>query len=123
MFSEKTIQDVWEKASAVEGFDRTAIRKDSCGAWIIRNHYGMRNSEYGWEIDHVYPETLGGGDDIINLRAMQWENNAAKGDDYPAYVSAVQADGNKNIHREIQYTVNEELQRQLAPIYNIKYDY
>ncbi len=117
MFSEETIQNVWNKASVVDGFDSAAIRKDSCGAWIIRNHYGQRDSDYGWEIDHVFPEALGGGDDIINLRAMQWENNMAKGDDYPSYISAVQAEGNKNVHKKVQYTVNDELQSRLASRY------
>jgi len=119
MIDEKTIDIVWDNATKVENFDPKQFRKDACGAWIIRSHYGNRNSIYGWEIDHVYPQSLGGGDDEDNLRAMQWENNLSKGDDYPNYKAVIQSDGNKNIRQEIQYTVNEKLRIILKKLYNI----
>ena len=75
MFTEQIIQEVWERATIVKGYNETTIRKDSCGAWIIRSDYGNMNSIYGWEIDHIYPKEKGGKDDIDNLRALQWENN------------------------------------------------
>lgn len=119
MFDESIINSVWEKAQKVDNFDPNQFRKDACGAWIIRNHYGQRNSIYGWEIDHVYPQSLGGGDDEVNLRAMQWENNQSKGEDYPDYKVVVQSDGNKNVHLDGQFTVNEVLRNTLARMYNI----
>ena len=97
MFNEKTIEQVWTLARTVEGFNPDIIRKDACGAWIMKSQYGNRDSIYGWEIDHVYPLSMGGTDEMANLRAMQWENNVAKGDDYPVYKSKIQAEGNKNI--------------------------
>lgn len=48
---------------------------------------------------------------------MHWENNLSKGDDYPAYKTAVHADGNKNVHQEGQYTVNKSLQQELNKLY------
>jgi hypothetical protein len=45
-------------------------RKDQCGAWIARNQYGNRNSRYGWEVDHIKPESEGGGDELSNLRPI-----------------------------------------------------
>lgn len=117
MFDKNTIDKVWHNAIVVENFNSESIRKDACGAWIIRNQYGNRNSIYGWEIDHVYPEALGGGNDIVNLRAMQWENNVAKGDDFPSYKSKVQSKGNTNIHEEKQYIVNDELKAKLGLLY------
>ena len=119
MFDEGIINSVWEKAQKVDNFDPNQFRKHACGAWIIRNHYGQRNSIYGWEIDHVYPQSLGGGDDEANLRAMQWENNQSKGEDYPDYKVVVQSDGNKNVHLDGQFTVNEVLRNTLARMYNI----
>lgn len=117
---ERTINNVWGRATTVEGFDPNQFRKDACGAWIIRNHYGLRNSIYGWEIDHVYPIALGGGDDDDNLRAMQWENNMSKGNDYPGYKAVVQSEGNKNVRLDGQFTVNEPLRNRLRIIYDIK---
>lgn len=117
MITDEIIEEIWDKAIVVAGYDNTNIRKDACGAWIIRSHYGMRDSDFGWEIDHVYPVALGGDDTVINLRAMHWENNLSKGDDYPAYKTAVHADGNKNVHQEGQYTVNKSLQQELDKLY------
>ena len=118
MFAEQTVQDVWDKATVVKGYDKDNVRQDACGAWIIRNHYGMRDSDFGWEIDHVYPLALGGDDDPANLRAMHWENNLAKGDDYPSYQARVQADGTKNVHVEGQFTVNAPLRSKLEKLYS-----
>ena len=35
--TEEQIQEVWNRATVVEGFDKNRYRKDACGAWIIRN--------------------------------------------------------------------------------------
>lgn len=77
-FTEDTIQKVWEKATVVSNNDPKVWRKDQCGAWIARSKYGDRNSQYGWEIDHITPESEGGGHELSNLRPLQWENNASK---------------------------------------------
>lgn len=71
------IQQVWEKGLIIPGNDFQIWRRDQCGAWIGRNYYGNRNSEYGWEIDHINPSV---GDDLANLRPLQWENNVSKSD-------------------------------------------
>jgi len=80
-FSESIIQKVWEKAYRVAGYDATVWRKDECGAWIRRYEYGNRASQYGWEIDHIRPQSEGGGDELSNLRPLQWQNNAARQND------------------------------------------
>lgn len=81
MFNEETIQRVWGKGKIVSGYNPDKWRKDQCGAWIGRTAYGNRNSKYGWEIDHITPVSRGGGDELSNLRPLQWENNVAKQDD------------------------------------------
>ena len=73
--TEVTIQNVWKKGKVVPGYNSDYIRKDQCGAWIIHDMYGNRNSSYGWEIDHIVPVSTGGTDYLSNLRPLQWENN------------------------------------------------
>lgn len=111
------VDRIWEKASDIDGYDGDVIRKDTCGAWIIYSDYGNRDSEYGWEIDHTYPESMGGGDEEINLRPMHWKNNVSKGDDYPSYLAEIYASGNENIEVERRMKVNDNLQEKLAEIY------
>ena len=118
MTDEEKKEYCWNHAQIVEGYDKDSIRKDACGAWIFKAHYGMRDSVFGWEVDHVFPVILGGDDFKRNLRAMQWKNNVSKGDDYPEYMSAIQSEGNKNIEKESSYTVNETLQQVLHEYYN-----
>jgi len=77
-FSEYTIQKVWEKGKVVLGNDPNVWRKDQCGAWMGRAYYGNRNSQYGWETDHIMPVSEGGGDELSNLRPLQWGNNVSK---------------------------------------------
>lgn len=77
-FSQYIIQKVWQKGRVVPGYDPNIWRKDEFGAWIGRNDYGDRNSRYGWEIDHIRPESQGGSDELSNLRPLQWQNNASR---------------------------------------------
>ena len=118
MTDEEKKEYCWNHAQIVEGYDKDTIRKDACGAWILKAHYGMRDSSFGWEVDHVLPIIMGGDDFEQNLRAMQWNNNESKGDDYPEYTSVIQSEGIKNIEKESYCTVNSPLQQTLYEYYN-----
>jgi len=77
IYSDELIQEVWMKGSIVPDNDPEVWRKDECGAWIQRSMHGDRNSQYGWEIDHIASNE---SDDLANLRPLQWKNSVSKGD-------------------------------------------
>lgn len=126
-FSNQQIQDTWNRASVVEGYDPSRFRKDACGAWIIRDKYGDTDSLYGWVIDHVVPQSLlrerGFSEQMIdnpqNLRALQHENNASKKNDYPSYTAVVTSEGTENISSLKFLEVNRKKQELLRKLYNL----
>lgn len=117
-FSESQVQQVWEKDKKVNGYDEDKYRQDACDAWMMREKHG-EESLYGWQIDHVYPESKGGDEELVNLWPMQWENNQSKDDDYLDYTGRVTSDGEKNIYKEQSKVVNESLQAKLKKLYHL----
>ncbi len=113
-FTDDEIQRAWEKG-LTEGIpiDQITIwRKDVCGAWITRDEYG-EESEFGWQVDHAYPESKGGDKSNDNLRAMHWENNNKKSDDFPEYTCAVTSNGDDNVETNKRLIVGDaEILRQ-----------
>ena len=81
-FDEDTIENVWQKGEIESKYP--SFRKDKCGASMQRSKHG-KTERWGWEVDHIKPVSLGGTDDLSNLRPLQWENNRQKGDDYPRW--------------------------------------
>jgi hypothetical protein len=79
-FTDEIIEKVWEKGTIVPSYDNKKFRKDQCEAWIIRDQYGNRNSVYGWKIDHITSVANNGGDELSNLRPLQWQNNVLTSD-------------------------------------------
>lgn len=70
----------WNKATASLGYDPNVYRRDRFNMWIRWSDYGNRQSQYGWEIDHIVPLAKGGSDDHSNLQALHWQTNASKSD-------------------------------------------
>lgn len=116
-FAPEILESIWNKAMEMEGLDPNLFRKDACGAVMARSQYGMRDSNFGWEIDHVYPIAMGGDDNLENLRAMQWQNVDSKGSDFPVYKSAVSFKGFENIEDVRNKRVNSTLVNTLMNIY------
>jgi hypothetical protein len=77
-FDAATIEAVWNKAEISR--EHAPLRVDAFGSLMWKEGYGNTNCKLGWEIDHKRPVALGGGDDLDNLRALQWENNRRKAD-------------------------------------------
>ncbi|UCM59913.1 HNH endonuclease [Aeromonas hydrophila] len=80
-FSQSDIDKVWDKLDEENAQnEKDGFRKDQCSAWIRKSEYGNRDHKHGWEIDHITPKSKGGTDEISNLRALHWKNNAARQD-------------------------------------------
>ncbi len=107
---------IWKRARKVEGLDSSMFRKDACGALIMFDKYGKQNP-FGWEIDHIFPQSLGGDDDLQNLRPLHYMNNRSKADDYPSYIACLRFDGQRNVEDERTLTVNQKIREQLKSLY------
>ena len=55
-----TIGAVWQKAREIPGFSSLIWRWDDFGRVIRYTDYGNRQSQWGWEIDHITPKSEGG---------------------------------------------------------------
>lgn len=71
---------VWGKATPIPGYDPDFWRTDRLGNVIRFDHYGDRNSEYGWEADHIVPSSKGGSDSLANQQPLHWRANVVKSD-------------------------------------------
>lgn len=125
-YTQHIIDLVWNKGRVVSEFSADQVRKDACGAWMIKEHYGCRDSLFGWEIDHIYPEKklLEKGvpqdliDNINNLRPLNWKNNQSKGTDYPVYHANVKSEEGRNVDCDEEMKVNEPTQKKISSLYS-----
>lgn len=92
---------------------------------MIYERYGQSDSDFGWEIDHIYPQKKlkDAGvpqeliDNIKNLRPLNSANNKSKGTDYPVYRASRTAEDDHNIPTEDEKVVNESVQKSIAELF------
>ena len=77
-FSQKRIDQVWEKGDVIPGKNPDLYRQDKYGNRMYKPSYG-KYSEQGWNIDHSKPQALGGTDHLNNLQPMNSRANYSKG--------------------------------------------
>ncbi len=77
-FDDETKNKIWSKGEKIYPNDPSNWRKDQCEAYINWKQYGNRDSDYGWEIDHIDCDR--NNNELSNLRPLQWKNNLDKGD-------------------------------------------
>ena len=58
---------------------------DYSGRWMEKGSYGNRNSEYGWNLDHIFPQTKGGKDTEWNLICCNIQTNDEKSNKFPSF--------------------------------------
>lgn len=73
------LNQIWQKASPLPNSDADMWRKDDYGRMIKYTDYGKRDSEYGWEVDHIQRVADGGLDILSNLRPLNWQSNVDRG--------------------------------------------
>lgn len=129
-FTEEKKREIWNKGIIDDKYPSEKVRKDACGAFILYDDFGDRNSVFGWEVDHIYPasklklrkdissEQI---DDIRNLRPLNWRNNSSKGADYPFYTASWVADDENatNVAEDRGKVVNARVQEELRKLYNL----
>ncbi len=79
MATKDQINAVWNKAKKVRGENPNEMRQDPYGNKLGKDQFG-EDTDQGWEIDHIKPESKGGSDALRNLQALQTEKNRELGD-------------------------------------------
>ena len=79
MATQDQIQKSWKSAKTIQGKDPDQYRQDPYGNVMKRSCYG-KNSDQGWEVDHIKPTARGGSDATRNLQALNTKVNREKGD-------------------------------------------
>ncbi len=71
-------EKLWDKAKKIPGKNPDLYRQDPYRNIMYKSSYG-KDTEMGWEIDHINPKANGGSDDIRNLQPLNTAKNREKG--------------------------------------------
>lgn len=79
MATKEQQEKAWNNAKTIRGKDSDIHRQDSYGNKMYKTSYG-KDSDMGWEVDHIKPQSKGGSDATRNLQALNTSVNRSKGD-------------------------------------------
>ena len=78
----ETAMRLWNKS-----FGKETKVKDFTGRIIAKGAYNDRNSEFGWNVDHILPQSRGGKTADHNLVCCHILTNDEKADKFPGFVA------------------------------------
>lgn len=78
----ETAMRLWNKQ-----FGKETKVKDFTGREISKGAYNQRGSEYGWNVDHILPQSQGGKTVDYNLICCHIKTNDEKADKFPCFVA------------------------------------
>ena len=76
----ETAMRLWNKS-----FGKESKVKDFAGRTMAKGAYNDRNSEYGWNVDHILPQSKGGVTADHNLVCCHILTNDEKADKFPCF--------------------------------------
>ena len=78
----ETAMRLWNKT-----FGRESKAKDFAGRMMAKGAYNDRNSEFGWNVDHILPRSRGGATADHNLICCHILTNDEKADRFPCFTA------------------------------------
>jgi len=72
------VQNTWDNAPKVRGKDPELYRRDAYENVLYRHSHG-KDTQMGWNIDHIKPQSKGGSDNPRNLQILQSAKNKSLG--------------------------------------------
>lgn len=80
VINHETAMSLWSKR-----YGKESKIKDFAGREILKAAYNNRNSEYGWNVDHILPQSKGGKTTDSNLICCHILTNDEKADKFPCF--------------------------------------
>ncbi len=80
VINHETAMSLWSKR-----YGKTSKVKDFAGREILKAAYDNRNSEYGWNVDHILPQSKGGKTTDSNLVCCHILTNDEKANKFPCF--------------------------------------
>ena len=97
---DKFAKKLWEN-----DFGNNEVGYDFDGCEVRKGSYDQKGSQYGWNIDHIFPESMGGSNDFSNLQVTHMETNTERGNKNTFWI-----DGTKyQIKRITHLSENDEV--------------
>lgn len=78
----ETAMRLWNRS-----FGKAISAYDYAGRKIVKSAYNDRNSDFAWNVDHIYPQSKGGKTNDSNLIVCHILTNDEKADKFPCFTA------------------------------------